>query len=385
MYINKVVSFFEMEVNKMYQNAWSVRERAGGADVLCLPADMIPEWATSQSEMSRAYKSGTILSSSEDEFTKMAKQAMLSRIKTTLEERSNLSTQEITTRMAQVDEHLEDPGLLKNFQYFDIPSSDFMLGFYFAVWDRRIADVMGYLHNYGKDLKGIMREVPEDDIWFQMSRYEGMNINERRKSADIVKFILENGVKQATSFGGGDIPERLYGLPANLKLTVFDDGPVAELEELFPEPERRKNINYIHEPLSKALSHADLIGTQDLVWMHGVSMYLNEDEHHEMTKAILCGVALLRDGGYMKYDYLVWTQSMRRVIDTQNWPYDPRNPMVIFNNAHEAIQQGRKTLLAVNAQLTEKKVFIETLDPVATLVEPWGITSVRFAIRKHVN
>ena len=367
------------------QSAWSIKERFGGVDVLNLPPEMISEWATSQSELSKAYKAGLIPASSMEESTNAEKCSMLDRVRETLIERSNLSSKEIEERLRQIDDHLEDPGLLKNFQYFDIPSSDFMLGFYFAVWDRRIADVMGYLHNYGKDLKGVMRKVPEDDVWFLMSRYEGMNINERKKSADIVKFITWNGIRQATSFGGGDIPERLYGMPSKLKLTVFDDGPVEAIEDLFPDLEQRKNVNYIHESLSKALEHTDLIGTQDLVWMHGVSMYLNENERHEMTKAILCGVALLSNGGYMKYDYLVWTQSMHRVIDTQNWPYDPRNPMVIFDTEGDAIKQGRETLKAVNAQLAEKNIFVETLDPVVTLVEPWGVTSVRFTIRKHVD
>ncbi|MBQ2695111.1 hypothetical protein IJG04_00515 [Candidatus Saccharibacteria bacterium] len=348
-----------------------------------LPPEAVEDWASHEADLSKMYYSGLIPGVSHSAKDSARKQTIMDRICTTLVQRSNFGEAEIMRRLNQIEKYLEDPGLLHNFEFFDIPSSDFMLQFYFAVWDRRIAEVMGYLHNYGKDLQGVVRNVPEDDIWYQMSYFEGMNINEREKAQKIVDFIKQHGIANATSFGGGNIPERLYGLPADLKLTVFDDGQVSQMKELFPDPRQRSNINYIHERLSEAPKHQELLGTQQLVWMHGVSMYLNEKERHEMTGAILCGTALLRPNGYMKYDYLVWTESMRRVISTQCWPYDPKNPMVIFSNTSEAIMQGRATLSAVNAKLAGK-AYMDAMSPEVTLVEPWGVTSVRFTVQKHV-
>lgn len=371
-----------MDIQETLKNAWSITRKNDGFSYGQLPKEAVYQWATEQADLSERYFDGDLPGVSKTPEGKKRKEQVLKAIHQALVERSNFDNGTIKMRMEEVEKHLEDPGLLKNFEFFEIPSSDFMLQFYFAVWDRRIAELMGYLHNYGKDLKGVVREVPPDDVWYQMSYFEGMNINERKKSRAISDFIAEKDIKYATSFGGGNIPERLYHLPKTLTLTVFDDGPVSPVEELFPDADIRKNVHYYREPLSKAILHQDLFNTQDLVWMHGVSMYLNENERHEMTGAILAGLTLLRSGGYMKYDYLIWTESMRRVINTQNWPYDPRNPMVIFDTASDAIAQGRATLQAVSAKLIGI-ADVETLDPEVTLVEPWGITSVRFTIRKH--
>ena len=346
-----------------------------------LPFFMVHAWAEKQSELSDFYRRGLVEASSKGATTYIRKRDMLERVREALVSRSSLTADEIDTRLTQTSNYLEDPGLLENFEYFDIPSSDFMLQFYFAVWDRRIAEVMCYLHNYGKDLHGIPQRVPEGDVWYQMSYFEGMNINERKKAQDVVDFIRAHDIVSATSFGGGNVPERLYGLPEDLKLTIFDDGPVSSLKELFPNPHQRRNVTYYHERLSQAAFHAELEDTQGLVWMHGVSMYLDEKQR-QMTGAILCGTKLLQPGGFMKYDYLVWTDSMRRVINTQCWPYDPNNPMTIFDNADEAINQGRTTLSVVNSKLAGK-TYMDAMDPVVTLVEPWGVTSVRFTVQKH--
>lgn len=363
-------------------SAWDVSTGAIKRGYGHLPVDKLYEWATEQSELSEAYQAGEIKGTSSEAESRTRKEIMLVNVKRALNERSNFSPEEIELRLKQVEEHLEDPGLLKNFEYFDIPSSDFMLQFYFAVWDRRIAELMEYLHNYGKDLKGVFRPVPKGDVWRHMSSFEAMNINERKKSSEVAKFIRNNQIKKATAFGGGNIPERFYGLPKDLQLTVFDDGPVGDLKDIFSE-EDLENVNYIHERLSEAPKHQELLGTQQLVWMHGVSMYLNEKEHREMTGAILCGAALLEPGGYMKYDYLVWSESIRRVIKTQNWPYNPNDPMVIFKDASSAILQGMETLTAVNAKLGGK-AFMDALDPKVTIVDPWGVQSVRFTVKKHV-
>lgn len=339
-----------------------------------LPAQMIEEWASHQASLSELFKEGGTGPSDEDARRKMARS-----VHEALVTRSNFTPEEIKYRINQVEEHLKDPGLLENFRYFNVPASDFMLQFYFAVWDLRIAELMDLLHNYGKDLKGTWRRVPEDDVWFQMSRFEGMNIDARKKAQSVVDFIRSHNVKFATSFGGGNIPERLYGLPANLTLTVFDDGPVSPLEELNV---LCKDVRYYKERLSQALFHKEMEESQDLIWMHGVSMYLDESQH-QMTGAILAGARILKPGGFMKYEYLIQNESMRRVISTQCWPYDPKHPMTIFRSPDEAIRQGRITLERVNRILSEKGAYVVASDPEATLAEPWGITSLRFTVQKR--
>ena len=362
-------------------NAWSVSRGNIDRDYGHLPADKLNEWATHQADLSELYQKGEINGTSTTKEGRDRKEKVLNLILETLAEKSNMNQDEIEARMHQIDEHLEDPGLLENFEYFDIPSSEFMLQFYFAVWDYRIADVMDYLHNHGKDLRGKIRNVPENDVWYHMSYFECMNINERKKCRNVVDFIKLHDVKFATSFGGGNVPERFYGLPKDLQLTVFDDGPVGALKELFPNKKQRQNVNYVHESLANAPTHPELLGTQDLVWMHGVSMYLKPQE---MVGAILCGAALLRPGGWMKYDFIIWTESIRRVIKTQNWPYDPGRTMMLFDDVASALKYAREILDAVNANL-DGKYFMDALDPEITLIEPWGTQSLRFTVQKHAR
>lgn len=359
--------------------AWDVKRDIIPRDYGHLPIKAIKEWATDQTIASTTYAAGDLLGLSATETGRVKKRKMLARVEDALKTRSNFTKEEITRRIEQVSDHLEDPGLFMNFEYFDVPSSDFMLQFYFAVWDRRIAEVMGYLHNFGKDLQGLPRKVPEDDIWFQMSFFEGMNINERIKASSIVDFASHHFFENVTSFGGGNIPERLYGLMDVIDcLNVFDDGPVSPIDELFTPHDE---VHYFHESLGKAPTHQELLRTQDLVWMHGVSMYLDEVNEHQLTGAILAAAALLKPRGYMKYDYLLWTESMRRVIKTQNWPYDPKKPMVIFDSVDEAIASARATLSTVNMRLGGS-FFMDIVDIEPTLVEPWGVTSVRITLQK---
>ena len=362
-------------------NAWKVKVGKIDRGYEHLPVTLIDEWASNQAETSEKYSDGQIEATSATKNGRLRKQKVLERTRKALETRSNFSQEEIKSRLENLDARLEDPGLLDNFEYFDIPSSDFMLQFYFALWDRRIAEVMDFLHNHGKDLRGVFREVPKKDIWYQMSRFEGMNLDKRKQAKDVVDFMNTHHIKKATSFGGGHIPERFYGLPSDLELTVFDNGPVSPLEDLFPDESERSRVNYIHEALSSAPAHPELLGTQELVWMHGVSMYLNESRF-EMTGAILCASALLQPNGIMKYDYLIGNQSMRRVISTQGWPYDPRHPMVIFDHPDDAIKQARRTLMAVNAKL-EGTAYMDIKDINVNLIEPWGATSVYMSVQKH--
>ena len=362
------------------KTAWSVPIRLAGRSN-GLTKDAMYDWAIRQANMSDEYRRSRNLAVSKDAKSLQRKENMLDRVRDALVERSNLSGDDIERRMKEVSDHLEDPGLLLNFEYFDVPSSDFMLQFYFAVWDRRIAEAMEYLHDYGKDLMGIAGEGPQGDVWRHMSSYEGMNINERKKAADVIHFIRDHKCVNITSFGGGNVPERLFGLMRSVQcLTVFDDGPTSPLRELFTGPAERVRVNYIRESLFCAPTHGELLSSQDLVWMHGVSMYLDESKK-QMTSAILAGLRLLDNGGYMKYDYLVENESMRRVISTQCWPYDPVHPMFIQQHPGAAIHQGLETLDSVRAALPGY-IRICIQDPVVTVVEPWGATSVRFTIQK---
>lgn len=365
----------------MGKTAWSVNRGKIDRGYGHLPVQALDDWALHQSALSEKYAQNRSTGISATSEGRIRKKKMMDRINDALIQRSMLNLSALSCRLSEVEIRLEDPGLLENFEYFDVPSSDYMLQFYFAVWDRRIAEVMDYLHNYGKDLKGNPHWVPKSDIWYQMSYFEGMNNDKRKQARDVVEFMRTHHVTQATTFGGGNVPERLYGLPENLQLTVFDNGLVCPLDQLFMDPNDRSRVNYLHEPLSIAPGHPELLGTQDLVWMHGVSMYLKE-EKGEMAGAILCGASLLKPGGYMRYDYLVWNYSMRRVVLTQCWPNDPRHPMTIFDDASAAICQGQQTINVVNAQLGGS-AYMDVVDIGVNYFDPWGVTSVCFIVQKH--
>ena len=223
----------------MTKNVWEATKKLEPGNQL--PESELYNWATRQANRSGAYKKGELPPTSEGEPAR--KQSMLQRIRQAYHERSNLSLAEIEATLRVFENRLEDPGLLDNFEYFDIPSSDFMLNFYLTLWDLNVAEVMDYCHNFGKDLKGVKREVPSEDVWFQMSRFEAMNVDARKKAESTVEFILNKNITCATSFGGGNIPERFYGLPSNMQLTIFDDGKVSPLEELFPEGTEMKKLN----------------------------------------------------------------------------------------------------------------------------------------------
>lgn len=363
------------------KTAWDVKRGNIDRGYGHLTDSELIDWAIHQSELTEAYHAGQIQSTSATAGGRIRKQKMLDRVNQALTTRSNFPQNEIVARLVEVDKHLKDPGLLENFEYFDVPSSDFMLGFYFAVWDRRIAELMDFLHNYGKDLRGNIRKVPQDDVWYHMSYFEGMNIDKRKQAKDVVDFIKFHHITQATSFGGGNIPERFYGLPQDLRLTVFDDGTVSPLSKLFPDKSQRRNVSYIHSPLSVAPKHQELLGTQQLVWMHGVSMYLDE-EHYEMAGAILCAAALLQPGGFMRYDYLIANDSMHRCLTTQCWPYVPGRSMTIFEDPAAAIEQGQRTLSVANAKLGGK-AFMDIVDINVNQYDPWGPISVYFTVQKH--
>lgn len=339
-----------------------------------LPTEFIGPWASNQTQLSKDYREGKIPGASANHDTRVRKTTMLNHIFATLTKRSNLSHEEILLRLDEASARLEDPGLLTNFEFFDVPSSDFMLQFYFAVWDGRIAEAMCYLLNHGKDLQGVSRQADPTDIWYIMTQHEGMCIDRAKLHAMNVKFMKDYGVKRATSFGGGNIPERFFGLPDDVKLTVFDNGLVSPLEELFPNPSRRLDVDYYHELLSKAPTRPSLISSQDLVLASGVLMYMSTAE---MVGTVQCATALLRPDGHFIFDYLVKSKSMERVVSTQGWP----QTVVVFDNVNDAIEQGCTVLSKVNDALGGK-AYMEATDIRVTCVDPWGPTSVSFIVKK---
>ena len=272
--------------------------------------------------------------------------------------------------------------------------------FYISVWTGKMADAMIYLHNYGWDLKGDFGPVPEDDVWAQMSNYEAMNISERVKAQSIVDWVYRRYTDKAsktpiyvTAFGGGNLPERFYcagpnnefwlkditNLPVEIRVTVFDDGQVCDVNELCTKDDAGY-VEYISDNLLNTDSEQyDYMRTsQDFVWMHGVSMYLGP----MVPQALLNGFYLLVPEGEMKYDYLLMTESMRRVLATQGWPKG-RGEMFIYDTPDEAIAQARKDVAEANKHLFTNEYF-DISDIQTTIVEPWGPTCVRVTLKKFV-
>ena len=383
-----------------------------------LPIEVLREWATCEADLSDAYNSDTIggVSSTEDGVRR--KEEMLKRIDAVFNEKAGketLAMYESYLREMFIT-RLEDPGLMHNFEYFDVPSSEYMLGFYISIWTGKMADAMIYLHNYGWDLKGKFGPVPSSDVWFQMSSFEAMNISERIKAQSIVDWIGEriarayflhsngdgsgadsNQPLRVTAFGGGNMPEMYYkdkitssnfvGFPVGASnddssavlpvvITVFDDGLTRKVDELYPD-DQLENINYIHENLFRATQHLELQQTQDLVWMHGVSMYLGP----KVPMALLSGFSILKPAGEMIYDYLIMTESMRRVLSTQGWPKG-RGEMFIYDSPDAAIAQARKDIEVTNQQLSNT-AFFDIVDIKTTTIEPWGPTNIRVTLKKY--
>lgn len=373
-----------------------------------LPAGDLEAWASDDADLSERYRTGEIEGNSDAFNGHRRKQTMLERIEIVFSQRANAEVygKYRETYRQLFEEKLEDPGLLHNFEYFNIPSSDYMLMFYISMWTGKMADAMIYLHNYGWNLKGEFRQIPVHDVWFQMSYYEAMNINERIKAQSVVdkidaivarKFFSHefdrHVVANVMAFAGGNLPERFYGTsdgcgafwvgrpfdePEQVNIIVFDNGDVRPMEELYPE-DQRGAIDYIHESFADAPKHTELIGTQDLIWMHGLSMYLGP----RVPEALHAGFVLLNDFGEMMYDYLIMNESMRRCLNTQGWPVG-RNRMFIQPDVQSAYHQAQKDVRDLNFKIEKGKSRFEIEKAEITEIEPWGAISLRVTLRKYV-
>lgn len=140
-----------------------------------LPKEVLKEWATKEADLSEQFGKGEIAGVSETEEGRKRKAEIMKKISDAFQERADethLDFYEQTGRTLY-EARLEDPGLLHNFEYFEIPSSDYMLMFYLYTWTGKMADVMIYLHNYGWDLSGRFHKVPREDVWYHMSFLRG--------------------------------------------------------------------------------------------------------------------------------------------------------------------------------------------------------------------
>ncbi|MBQ3261090.1 hypothetical protein IJH29_00280 [Candidatus Saccharibacteria bacterium] len=290
--------------------------------------------------------------------------------------------------------YLENPGLVRNFKFFKVPESDAMLLFYINVWTGNMAGVMDLLHHNAPHFSyvNLAGEIATDfdsrDSWPQMSMHEAMNINEREKAKEVCDEINRLAKSlgrppKVTALGSGNFPERFYGLPET-KLTLFDSSPTVLPESrLFSVATpaghfNAKNLVFYHEDLFGACSHSELIRTQDLVTLRGVSMYL---EDKSVADALVVGAKLLSLSREMMVDFLVLTKSMVRV-GLQGWPKKPTE-MFISKNADEAILRAQYVMGIANMLLFKDGLRFSISDIKVTNLPPWGVQSVRVKYLKE--
>ncbi|MBR3233018.1 hypothetical protein IKF74_01915 [Candidatus Saccharibacteria bacterium] len=351
-----------------------------------LTAAQIHKWATLEARLSYGYKNGSIPPSSQfKDGARYIGEVMNDLDHTFLHVFSDLNAgylerggfREIFRRK------IEDPGMLHNAVYFEVGKDPAMIGFYWHTWRGDMAKSMDFLHNFGWDPYNRCQKIDENSAWYHMSMIEGMNNSEREKISHYVSRVRKmtadlNRLPKITCFGGGNLPERHYGLP-EAEITVFDNGSHSPMDQLFPNPVARSRVRYINNNLLTAIEHPELFGTQDIVTMFGVALYLKESG---TVQALTFGEELLRDKGMFAFDLLVLNESMRRVFWTQ-WPVAQKETMV-FESAPEAMTVGLDLVNTANEKLEKKHVMLISEPPIVTKVGPWGNTGVRFYLKKHI-
>ncbi|MBR2587381.1 hypothetical protein IKE71_03370 [Candidatus Saccharibacteria bacterium] len=297
------------------------------------------------------------------------------------------------------EEMLENPGLLRNFEYFMVPDSEMMLIFYLNILRGKdsMANVMECLHDdapeyWTRGLSGQwIHELSARDPWTQMSQFEAMNVDKRDTAAWVAKelreyFQKEHDYPQVLALAGGNLPERHYGLPPTI-YTAFDTSPgILSKEELFPgfrenDDFNRKHLDYYADSMFRAAwSPYFLRGTQDFVTMEGISMYLDDGS---LCCLLEVAESTLRPGGAILMDFLVMTDSMKRV-GNQGWAISPAEMQIAptAKAAEERIKRvlGRYISIAKAAR-QESKLGLETLD--TNVIPPWGAQSVKVKLVKR--
>ena len=352
-----------------------------------LPKDKIYEWAAYQAALSVDY-ARTKKGSSYTPTGAFAKRAMLKRLEEAFLSRGNAGDWSKYSELFA--KHLEDPGTLENFRYFCVPDSDEMIMFYKSIWTGDMASAMEYLHRWGKDLKGNYRKSPEDESWYRMTEFEGIAVNERLKAKAISNLFDTYELENVCFFGGGNLPERLYNnCLYGANITLFETGTIVAPEDLannlagpdsiFEKYLVPENVTIYRENLLQAATHEELVGVQDLVVMHGVSMYLGKNIDG-MVCALKNALMLLCRDGLMSYDYLLLTDGMKRTATAQHWP--GAENMKIFSSVEEAIAEGKETIRLANEANRCNDTYFDVENITINSVEPWGETSVRFLLRK---
>ncbi len=356
-----------------------------------LPDQFVFEWAEEQIKLTTAYLSGVIPSVSSTPELKKTKDSIMN----VLEEKfsQNTCTLDKDKAIRLFSNRLEDPGMLKNFIYFDAINSDDMLLFFYHIWSGEMARSLEAVYGQGYDLYGNYRNCPKNESWYKMICYESMTINEREKAKLEVETIIKNN-SVAISYLGGGIPH-LHHFDSRAcrdrLFMIFDNGYFPTEEEL-----NRFNQNYDilkfqkHNLLQVADIEWQLNSTQDLVVMSGVSPYLYEAHKpldasdSKMLLALENGNRLLKTGGLMMVDFLLPTVCMKRLALTQCWPM--ASSMRIFANKEDAIAEAKRLLTRYNEIADESISFnkghfvLEETN--INVAKPWGATSVYFTLRK---
>jgi len=306
---------------------------------------------------------------------------LLNRIDKAFDERANYENKQKyhDTWRKQFDDNMEDPALLRNFNFFDIPNSDAMLLFYISVWGGNMAMAMEYLHNEApkfktKNLAGADYVPGEGDSWAHMSHYEGMAKNERAKAnflTDEFNNIYEKSgeAPKVLALGAGNLPERFYNIP-KIVYTAFDTSlNVLSPEELFAGDDEvntfnREHCTYLHEDLANALkTKPELIGTQDFMTLMGCSMYLSDEQ---LAGVMNMAKMLLKNGGKLIMDFLILTDSVRR-IGAQKWPVNPSNMHITTN-----LEDAKKRVEAIVATVNGTGKTFKLVKNQVNHFEPWG-------------
>lgn len=345
--------------------------------------EFIYEWAGRQTELSVQYrKDGIGMSKTPD--GRQKKRAMMKALDAVFQNRASLDlrTDYISTYRKLFLDHLEDPGTFENFRFFFVPDSDEMIMFYLSIWTGRMGDAMLYLHRYGKNLAGLYRFAPHHESWFQMVEHEAIAQNEKIKAESVAAKIKFTGAKNICFFGGGALPERLYHrclAGKNVKVIETDTHPKGTAHSVMRYPSQDAapaSLRIISDSLLNTKCYPELRATQDLVVMHGVSMYLGK-ESKNMAFALENASYALRPGGTMMFDYLLMTPGMLRTATAQHWPGAEK--MLIFDNAAQAIVETNAVVNLANKKLASR-FFIDSLE--TTTVERWGATSLRVHLVK---
>lgn len=360
-----------------------------------LPVELIPDWAENQMKKSVAYRKGEIPGSSATEGGRERKQAMIDAIERMFIHYGRVD--DFAKFQPILQENLEDPGALDNFYYFDVPNSQDMTLFYYHIWcSHDMARAMEPLHGYGYDMRGTYRKCPEDESWARMISYEGIAINERKKSSTEA-FFIETECFTATEkiiFLGGGIPHlHLYSKKTSSKDLVMLDSSFlpsdAEFKNYTPYYHSLKyyKLDLFNAP--KLLPK--LAGKFDCVVMDGVSSYLYPERcigsdgvitylPDTMIKALSSGFYFLRDGGVMILDLLMKTKGMARVGTAQHWP--KAEMMRTFSSVSEADDEMEKLVSGFNNSIGEAG-FKPDISGTLLAAEPWGTTGVVYTLHKN--